>query len=303
MKPMNIMNKLNESVNGDNTCVLCGKQIKGWGNDAWPLADGYCCDKCNNEKVIPARIAQAYRSNEDNLKEENRYGKTEDNDPVLDKTIKVYDINDFVDKEINTEEGRNYKAFNYPNGAAIIVTSEGNGAILDYEAVGVSFNSTSDTIYLNLCEKDTDDGNGNMSVAIMPSARVKVTIDDLLKSPSKEMKARDFFKKYNYNDRCDRNFDEIKHYLTEGDKYSYITYANNPEKIGAEYEYNSMANTEVIEMLYELKTYFTQAEQDAKEIIATATFDPGVSDSDVEMCKFCAEKAQEMIDKMNSTWE
>ena len=109
--------------------------------------------------------------------------------------------------------------------------------------------------------------------------------------------------KYNYNDRCDRNFDEIKHYLTEGDKYSYITYANNPEKIGAEYEYNSMANTEVIEMLYELKTYFTQAEQDAKEIIATATFDPGVSDSDVEMCKFCAEKAQEMIDKMNSTWE
>lgn len=76
MKPMNIMNKLKESVNGDNKCVLCGKQIKGWGNDAWPLADGYCCDKCNDEKVIPARIAQAYRSNEDNLKESDDDGYT-----------------------------------------------------------------------------------------------------------------------------------------------------------------------------------------------------------------------------------
>lgn len=91
--------------------------------------------------------------------------------------------------------------------------------------------------------------------------------------------------------------------LNEGEKYHYITSANNPDEIGAEYEYNSYSNSEVIDILNELVKYFTQAQEDAKEIIANASHDPGVYDSDVEMCKFCAEKAQEMIDKMNSTWE
>ena len=98
-------------------------------------------------------------------------------------------------------------------------------------------------------------------------------------------------------------FESIKENLNENKKYYYITSANNPEDIGAEYEYNSMANTEVIMMLKELVTYFTQAQEDAKEIIANAWQDPGVYDSDIEMCKFCAEKAQEMLDKMNSAWE
>ena len=40
-------------------CVLCGKMFTEWGNDPWPLAeDGWCCDHCNQLKVIPARIAQ-----------------------------------------------------------------------------------------------------------------------------------------------------------------------------------------------------------------------------------------------------
>lgn len=86
-------------------------------------------------------------------------------------------------------------------------------------------------------------------------------------------------------------------------KYHYITSANNPDDIGAEYVYNSYSNTEVEDILNELVRYFTQAQKDAKEIIAKATHDPGVYDSDVKMCKFCAEKAQEMLDKMHSTWE
>lgn len=36
-------------------CVLCGKEIKGAGNNAEPLAEGKCCDACNNQ-VILARI-------------------------------------------------------------------------------------------------------------------------------------------------------------------------------------------------------------------------------------------------------
>ena len=28
-------------------CVICKKIISGYGNNAWPLANGTCCDKCN----------------------------------------------------------------------------------------------------------------------------------------------------------------------------------------------------------------------------------------------------------------
>lgn len=65
-----IMTNLREGQDEDNICVLCKKKFRGWGNDAWPLADGYCCDKCNSEKVLPARIAQMYGlKKESNLKE------------------------------------------------------------------------------------------------------------------------------------------------------------------------------------------------------------------------------------------
>ena len=40
-------------------CCLCGKKCTGWGNNPWPVdktEDARCCDECNSEKVIPARI-------------------------------------------------------------------------------------------------------------------------------------------------------------------------------------------------------------------------------------------------------
>jgi len=48
-------------------CVICGKKIKPqktdngetyWdnGHNALPVKEGRCCDKCNQEKVIPARL-------------------------------------------------------------------------------------------------------------------------------------------------------------------------------------------------------------------------------------------------------
>lgn len=51
----------------DRKCCLCGTECKlwhdgaeGWGNNPWPLAEDpdRCCDDCNWEKVIPARLAQ-----------------------------------------------------------------------------------------------------------------------------------------------------------------------------------------------------------------------------------------------------
>ena len=39
-----------------NKCCLCGNEIIGYGNNANPISDGRCCDKCNIDKVIPERI-------------------------------------------------------------------------------------------------------------------------------------------------------------------------------------------------------------------------------------------------------
>ena len=38
-------------------CSICGKEFDGFGNNAEPVNDGLCCDKCNNDIVIPRRLA------------------------------------------------------------------------------------------------------------------------------------------------------------------------------------------------------------------------------------------------------
>lgn len=43
-------------------CCICEKDFDGWGNNAWPIKDGICCDECNNTKVLPARFVQYYKS-------------------------------------------------------------------------------------------------------------------------------------------------------------------------------------------------------------------------------------------------
>src|SRR5262249_62299536 len=35
-------------------CSICGGAIVGFGNDAWPVNDDRCCDRCNAERIIPA---------------------------------------------------------------------------------------------------------------------------------------------------------------------------------------------------------------------------------------------------------
>lgn len=42
-------------------CIFCGKEKEGYGNNPFPLAtlkDGKCCDNCNLNKVLPARLKQ-----------------------------------------------------------------------------------------------------------------------------------------------------------------------------------------------------------------------------------------------------
>ena len=40
-------------------CCICGKEFEGYGNNPYPLKnEGECCDKCNTNFVIPARLAK-----------------------------------------------------------------------------------------------------------------------------------------------------------------------------------------------------------------------------------------------------
>lgn len=38
------------------TCCICKKEFKGYGNNAEPIKKGTCCDKCNKTFVILARM-------------------------------------------------------------------------------------------------------------------------------------------------------------------------------------------------------------------------------------------------------
>lgn len=48
-------------------CCICGKPFRPgeWGNNPEPVkpySEGTCCDKCNLDKVIPARLKQLKES-------------------------------------------------------------------------------------------------------------------------------------------------------------------------------------------------------------------------------------------------
>ena len=63
IKPVLEVDELNDRVDlnmGDgetHVCAICGKTYTGFGNNAWPVKENErCCDACNTEYVIPARL-------------------------------------------------------------------------------------------------------------------------------------------------------------------------------------------------------------------------------------------------------
>lgn len=41
----------------NKSCCICGQIFIGEGNNPWPVKeDGVCCDDCNYDKVVPARL-------------------------------------------------------------------------------------------------------------------------------------------------------------------------------------------------------------------------------------------------------
>lgn len=55
-------NELDEIIFNKNRkqkiCNICGKSYEGYGNNAQPVKNGRCCDKCNATVVIPRRIQE-----------------------------------------------------------------------------------------------------------------------------------------------------------------------------------------------------------------------------------------------------
>lgn len=60
--------RLTEALTEDiNSCIICGEEFEGYGNNPAPVSEeGRCCDACNLKFVIPARLEAGRRNYEKN---------------------------------------------------------------------------------------------------------------------------------------------------------------------------------------------------------------------------------------------
>lgn len=88
-------------------CSICGKEFNGLGNNAEPVNDGICCDKCNQDVVIPRRLADINKKEPVDVKKKVKTFLSEfykiKYDMILKKKLEeVSDINgpsdEFIDK-------------------------------------------------------------------------------------------------------------------------------------------------------------------------------------------------------------
>ena len=47
----------------ENKCCICGRKLNGYGNNAYPIKEGMCCDNCNIKFVVPARMISSRMNN------------------------------------------------------------------------------------------------------------------------------------------------------------------------------------------------------------------------------------------------
>ena len=40
----------------EKKCCICGNTFNGYGNNAAPIKNGTCCNKCNTQFVVPSRL-------------------------------------------------------------------------------------------------------------------------------------------------------------------------------------------------------------------------------------------------------
>lgn len=86
-------------------CCICGKEFTGYGNNPWPvMKDGKCCDECNFDTVLPARLAGNSKKvkTKDSLTDLNALIKSEDEAIDL-YTEAIQNAGDGIEKSIYEE--------------------------------------------------------------------------------------------------------------------------------------------------------------------------------------------------------
>lgn len=55
-------------TNFKQTCVICGKEFEGFGNNAEPIAHGLCCNDCNDKVVLSRLLIDLYNKDPKEIK-------------------------------------------------------------------------------------------------------------------------------------------------------------------------------------------------------------------------------------------
>lgn len=154
--------------------------------------------------------------NKDTSSEQIQERLTRDLDSFKDEILDVYDLDNYI---YDTTEGK-WNSHMWKK-VAILKNMSGKGLLLDYEATGKRFNSLDEKLdfYISHPSQETEDEDGHkvISMPVYPEARIKLSINDIIKNaPKEEVKAGEFFKKcYGYNLRCESNLEDALSELQE----------------------------------------------------------------------------------------
>lgn len=152
------------------------------------------------QRIADARYEEL--KNKSNITESEETDKEVED--FLNSDIQVYDLAKFV--ESKPYEGKVYTTHTGDK-RALIKGADGKYILADYEAVRDIANSENDEVKIYISEKSEPDDEGHFSISVFPTGTMTTTIKEIMdEAPVETMKARDFFTKYNYNDRCSRNF-------------------------------------------------------------------------------------------------
>ena len=76
-----------EELEDEHKCCICGEPIEGYGNNPFPVkTEGDCCDKCNAEVVIPARIEKMRAAASEKVNEELTETESEEVKPTSEES-------------------------------------------------------------------------------------------------------------------------------------------------------------------------------------------------------------------------
>ena len=76
-----------EELKDEHKCCICGEPIEGYGNNPFPVkTEGDCCDKCNAEVVIPARIEKMKEAASEKVDEELTETESEEVKPTSEES-------------------------------------------------------------------------------------------------------------------------------------------------------------------------------------------------------------------------